>query len=67
MVEEGQSVSKKVEETMNYNDLLLEYRVTKMFRLEADSIGMSSASYNLIQREQALHDALKKLDKTFAG
>lgn len=52
---------------MNYNDLLMEYRVTKMFRLEADSIGMSSASYNLIQREQALLDALKKLDKGFVA
>ena len=52
---------------MNYNDLLLEYRVTKMFRVEADSMGMPSASLNLIQREKALFDALKKLNKEFIG
>lgn len=50
-----------------YNDLLMEYRVTRMFRVEADSIGLTSASYTLIQREQALFDSLKKLDKNFTG
>jgi hypothetical protein len=50
-----------------YNDLLLEYRVTKMFRQEADSIGLPSAAFTLIQREQALLESLKKLDKNFVG
>lgn len=49
-----------------YNDLLMEFRATKMFKQEAVSIGMQQAAFILTEREQALREALKKLDKGFS-
>lgn len=52
---------------MTYNDLLLEYRVTKQFREEAALLGLSQAGLVLISKEQALFESLRKLDKNFVG
>lgn len=48
-----------------YNDLLLEYRTTKQFKEEADLLGLSQSGRILAEREQALLEALRKLNKNF--
>lgn len=52
---------------MEYNDLLEEYKITKVFWEEAKSIGLSNAEMLLGEKAKALLLAVRKINPKFEG